>query len=128
MVDTEEKLCIVDSCQPLTLTGNELMDFPNCALPPSIYLIAVERERQVKIERWSLETDDLYTNGELACAATCYAIPPKDRGDAIPFLWPWDPYWWKPGEDKTTFGRMCELAKAGALIAAEIDRLQRTLR
>jgi hypothetical protein len=34
-------------------------------------------------------------------------------------LWPWDESWWKPGD------RIRELAKAGALIAAEIDRLNR---
>jgi hypothetical protein len=35
--------------------------------------------------------------------------------------WPWDREWWKP----TPNNRIRELAKAGALIAAEIDRLQR---
>lgn len=33
-------------------------------------------------------------------------------------LWPWNLKYWKPGE------RIDELTKAGALIAAEIDRLQ----
>jgi hypothetical protein len=35
--------------------------------------------------------------------------------------WPWDKGWWKPTPDN----RIRELEKAGALIAAEIDRLQR---
>jgi hypothetical protein len=35
-------------------------------------------------------------------------------------LWPWDPSWWKPSPDPIR-----NLVKAGALIAAEIDRLQR---
>ncbi len=46
--------------------------------------------------------------------------------------WPWDPKWWKPlyndEEDQTPDeidNRIRELTKAGALIAAEIDRLQR---
>jgi len=34
--------------------------------------------------------------------------------------WPWDEEWWKPDNDAVR-----NLAKAGALIAAEIDRLQR---
>jgi hypothetical protein len=34
--------------------------------------------------------------------------------------WPFDPSWWKPSND-----RKANLIKAGALIAAEIDRLQR---
>jgi hypothetical protein len=33
--------------------------------------------------------------------------------------WPWDQKWWKPSDDPVK-----NLVKAGALIAAEIDRLQ----
>lgn len=36
-------------------------------------------------------------------------------------MWPFSQEWWKPTPDD----RIRELAKAGALIAAEIDRLQR---
>lgn len=93
-----------------------------------IQLIAAERERQVKVELWSPATDDLYANEELACAAICYAISPKDRGGEIPYLWPWDPHWWKPGLEESVLGRVQELAKAGALIAAEIDRQLRTMK
>jgi hypothetical protein len=40
-------------------------------------------------------------------------------GDSgVPREWPWDSKWWKPGE------RIRELEKAGALIAAEIARLE----
>jgi hypothetical protein len=35
-------------------------------------------------------------------------------------FWPWDQDWWKPSPDPIR-----NLVKAGALIAAEIDRLQR---
>jgi hypothetical protein len=38
----------------------------------------------------------------------------------VPKFWPWKPWWWKPSTN-----RIDELVKAGALIAAEIDRLQR---
>jgi hypothetical protein len=34
--------------------------------------------------------------------------------------WPWDEKWWKPSTNPIR-----NLVKAGALIAAEIDRLQR---
>jgi hypothetical protein len=34
--------------------------------------------------------------------------------------WPWEGKWWKPSSDTIR-----DLVKAGALIAAEIDRLQR---
>ena len=35
--------------------------------------------------------------------------------------WPWDMKWWKPSDEDP----IRNLVKAGALIAAEIDRLQR---
>jgi len=37
----------------------------------------------------------------------------------VPPIWPWEKSWWKP----TPNDRVKELVKAGALIAAEIDRL-----
>lgn len=81
-------------------------------------IIAAERKRQIEQEGWSEEHDDAHKWGELAWAATCYAMPPLDgRG----LNWPWDRKWWKPTPDD----RIRELAKAGALIAAEIDRLKR---
>jgi hypothetical protein len=40
--------------------------------------------------------------------------------ERLPIYWPWDQEWWKPSDDPIR-----NLAKAGALIAAEIDRLQR---
>lgn len=42
-------------------------------------------------------------------------------GDSILRAWPWEARFWKPCPDD----RARELVKAGALIAAEIDRLQR---
>lgn len=41
--------------------------------------------------------------------------------DKAPDEWPWDPSWWKPSPDP-----VANLVKAGALIAAEIDRLRAT--
>lgn len=82
-------------------------------------LIAAERERQVSVERWSADHDDEHYDGVLVNAAIAYAIngspnsPPPQR-------WPWDAKWWKPSSDPIR-----NLVKAGALIAAEIDRLQR---
>lgn len=91
--------------------------------------IAAERQRQVDAEGWTPEHDDEHVAGELAIAASCYAAeahygrthshmnvaPIGARG------WPWDPMWWKPTGDPVR-----DLVKAGALIAAEIDRLQRS--
>ena len=77
-----------------------------------IELIHLERSRQVACEGFSPEHDDEHTNRALIQAALCYI-----KGDATG--WPWEPRWWKPKS------RVRNLVKAGALIAAEIDRLQR---
>lgn len=118
-----------------------------------IELIAEERQRQVDVEGWSIEHDDQHTDGELAEAASCYAsyaqsiqvpinelyiyssvdlahvnlateVLHKANAKVLvgkDYRWPWDKSWWKPTPDR----RIRELQKAGALIAAEIDRLNR---
>ena len=86
-------------------------------------LIAEERERQINEEGWTPAHDAQWKAQELGFAARCYL----DKGvnliprlyDPSPF-WPWDNAWWKPSKDPVR-----NLVKAGALIAAEIDRLQR---
>lgn len=94
-----------------------------------IELIAAERKRQIDKEGWTAEHDDDHTCEELATAAACYALPVRRRNDwiinrrLITILWPWSDEWYKPA--KNSRGRIKELAKAGALIAAEIDRLER---
>lgn len=82
-----------------------------------IELITEERQRQVTKEGWTPEHDDKHSNGEMALAAACYAKPESER---IYEPWPWAASWWKPTPDN----RIRELQKSGALIAAEIDRLQ----
>jgi hypothetical protein len=94
----------------------------------AIEMIADERERQKSEEGWSEEHDDAHSEEELASAAACYAMPEEFRyylrsrdGRKViaPMQWPWAPSWWKPKD------RMSDLVRAGALIAAEIERLQR---
>lgn len=91
-----------------------------------IELISEERKRQIEKEGWSAEHDSSHYEGELAIAASIYAAPDniRDYGDdheyEVPYFWPWDKEWWKPSPED----RIRELVKAGALIAAEIDRLQ----
>jgi hypothetical protein len=88
-----------------------------------IELIAHERERQVKVEGWSEEHDDTHKKSALAVAAVEYANCSiyQQRGcEYVPLQWPWGMKWWKPSSNKIR-----NLVKAGALIAAEIDRLQR---
>ncbi len=83
-------------------------------------LIVTERTRQIKEEGWSSSHDATHSAGELADAAACYALARKRKdGDPVRY-WPWDLQWWKPIPND----RIRELVKAGALIAAEIDRLE----
>lgn len=84
--------------------------------------IMAERQRQVGVEGWTPEHDDHHRPAEaLAWAAVAYATPDYGRitRRGVPEDWPWDAKDWKPGD------RIRELEKAGALIAAEIDRLLR---
>lgn len=89
------------------------------------YDVFSERRRQIKEEGWSPAHDDRYVHGQLAEAAACYAIASRHpEGPDIPLHhlpanWPWDESWWKPTDRR----RM--LVKAGALILAEIERLDR---
>lgn len=86
-------------------------------------MITAERRRQVEAEGWTPEHDAHHTSGELATAGACYALPQRERtsspGLPYPRGWPWGVRAWKPEPGD----RIRELAKAGALIAAEIDRL-----
>lgn len=91
--------------------------------------IMKERTRQVLREGWSAEHDDAHVCGELVCAAGCYlrhaayqavGFPCGVDQGLPPDGWPWDESWWKPSSDPVR-----NLEKAGALIAAEIDRYAR---
>lgn len=89
--------------------------------------IAAERERQKSVEGWTADHDDRHHREEMAEAAACYAMPRYTRrltmagigDDVLSRIWPWDTKWWKPDT------RRRDLIKAGALIVAEIDRLDR---
>lgn len=89
--------------------------------------VLAERQRQISAEGWAPEHDDAHDNHELAIAAACYAAPGSKDGfpvcerprNAILRFWPWSRNAWK----STT--RRRDLVKAGALILAEIERLDR---
>jgi len=95
--------------------------------------IMQERTRQMEREGFTADHDKGHAPGVMAQAAGCYI------GDALleaqltaeqrekthitrglaPMGWPWADEWWKP----TPGDPIRQLVKAGALIAAEIDRL-----
>ena len=90
-------------------------------------MIAIERKRQFSECGYSPAHDLDHASGELAEAAAVYALPAESRG--VGPLGKWQvtvaDYFW-PGEwefKPTPYDRVRELVKAGALIAAEIDRL-----
>jgi hypothetical protein len=95
-------------------------------------LIAAERWRQVEVEGYQFAHDDAHDEGELAIAAACYAASSANEqlfidntgnreGDAMVDPWPFE----KALDKRLKHNRMKKLAIAGALIAAELDRLLR---
>lgn len=100
-----------------------------------VELIARERQRQIDKEGWSAEHDDDHSNGEIVDAAVCYAyqndpdrgyrlVVEDKRADGVVIYhdpWPWSQEW----DKREKHGRLRRLQIAGALIAAEIDRLIR---
>lgn len=88
--------------------------------------VVAERERQIRTEGWSPEHDASHPEGQLALAAICYAGQHADLGEAFietdqdigtaqgegpPYRWPWGPR-----------SKERDLVRAGALLAAELDR------
>lgn len=93
--------------------------------------VLAERNRQQSVEGWTPEHDDTHNGGELARAAACYARHASARGgiyaenpevyqaESVPDDWPWAEEWWKPTSPYR------DLEKAGALILAEMERINR---
>jgi len=94
--------------------------------------IRAERQRQIDKEGWTPEHDDDHGDGEMAAAAGLYAleaarpigqlgvrIGPLMLDNVIAEYWPWAQSWWKPKDARSN------LVRAGALIVAEIERLDR---
>ena len=85
-------------------------------------LIREERRRQIEQEGYNDMHDRHHTPQVLCRAAVGYALhedPSKLVADAAANLWPWSDEFWKPKD------HLRNLVRAGALIAAAIDRLQK---
>ena len=94
----------------------------NDSLTKAAQDILAERRRQMVEEGWDPDHDDLHDQGEIASAAAAYAVAsvaPNAFLDSSPTLWPWHESFWKPGTPRKM------LIKAGALILAEVERLDR---
>ena len=97
-----------------------------------IYLISQERERQIAEEGFTAEHDAAHTNNELSWAAVHWAMPDSvkmDQGGIDVHIYPElfalkASYGRKPIRFNRWQGdRIKQLVYAGALVAAEIDRL-----
>lgn len=116
----------IPDCVDPSVHGNPFRYCPHCDWrepeppPTGAQMIAAERQRQIDAEGWTPQHDDHHDEGELACAATAYMFQTVFEMNGVPEIWPWADKFWKPSEDVVV-----NLVKAGALIAAEIDRIQR---
>ena len=108
----------------------KMSPLPERPISQALADIKAERIRQIDKEGFTPVHDDYYDNGELATAAVAYAAlagralrdttgPTKYKRGTAPIIWPWADGWFKP----TTPRR--DLVKAGALIVAEIERMDR---
>lgn len=80
-------------------------------------LISEERLRQITKEGWSAEHDKEHDVMEFVRAAQAYLMIDKDNITRAG-VWPWTGGFFKPKD------AIKDLTRAGALIAAAIDRLQ----
>lgn len=144
---------ILENDMPSGFSGDfqQPFDRSKVELKEGVDHIVNERERQIREEGWTKEHDrESHPNGELAMMACCYAAPWQIFGllptpTGLHFIDPW-PLLFGDGDARRKLGpenpsvptgreipdpqaltrkqRIDLLAKAGALIAAEIDRLQ----
>ena len=80
-------------------------------------LISEERLRQITTEGWSAEHDKQHDVMTFVRAAQAYLMIDKDNITRAG-VWPWTGGFFKPKD------AIKDLTRAGALIAAAIDRLQ----
>lgn len=117
----EQKICAAN----VTLDARaELAERRPAEVEPRIVTAAAsdvlaERQRQISAEGWSPEHDDEHVEGQIADAAACYALFATDQRRPVPAHWPWSDNWWKQR------GQRRDLVRAGALIIAEIERIDR---
>ena len=99
-----------------------------CSRTDGVGAFGDERSRQLFDLELTAAHDDHHTGGQLVEAAMCYALIATFQlsvdvdvdGIAPPRTWPWRADQWHPAPNPKR-----NLEKAGALIAAEWDRLDR---
>lgn len=101
----------IDELKPLPKPRDEYMS-------PAMFDVIAERQRHTTQEGWTHQHDEEHAVGTLSMAAASYAIA-DDLPTRAEQIWPWNMKWWKPTD------RRRNLVKAGALIIAEIERMDR---
>jgi hypothetical protein len=95
---------------------------------PALQAVLAERIEQIERHGHDAHHDDMHDGAEIAAAAAAYLVAYRGEADDIPAhlvmtksleLWPWAPETFRPS------GEVEMLAKAGALILAELDRVIR---
>lgn len=98
------------------------------ALSQAAQDVLAERRRQIEVEGWTPEHDDRHNEQSMSIAAACYVLNgtmPTRVGPqrvSLEHLWRWTGWsvtWFKPKDRRT------DLVRAGALILAELERLDR---
>lgn len=91
--------------------------------------VLAERERQKTAKGYDAEHDGELPDGDLAKAGAAYALhgalsdgarTDKRDKNRWPFCWPWGAECWRPKSQRE------DLVRAGALILAEIERLDQS--
>lgn len=87
--------------------------------------VLAERQRQISVEGWTPERDDQHTNCGIALVAAAYAVSSVEQPSSLELAAAlfrfsgWAKHWFKPRTPRE------DLVRAGALILAEIERLDR---
>lgn len=109
----------VELKRKLYAAENQIAELEARTFNPAILDVIAERQRQKAVDGWTSEHDDKYGKSQLLWASSCYVLNTIQPFNRIPMDWPWAPEWWKPT------GPRRDLVKAGALILAEIERIDR---
>ncbi|EHI0250337.1 hypothetical protein J3Z62_001760 [Escherichia coli] len=109
----------VELKRKLYAAENQIAELEARTFNPAILDVIAERQRQKAVEGWTSEHDDKYGKSQLLWASSCYVLNTIQPFNRIPFGWPWTPEWWKPTNPRR------DMVKAGALILAEIERIDR---
>ncbi|MDS7874704.1 ead/Ea22-like family protein [Klebsiella pasteurii] len=119
--EAEQKLCAANVTLDARaeLAERQLAEMGSRSFTTAATDVLAERQRQITAEGWTPEHDDEYQHCEMAVSAACYIMADDDPRADVPELWPWPSEWWKPKDVRR------DLVKAGALILAEIERLDR---